>query len=231
MNKKFTSAAVVYGIIFVIWTVIFFAVPFPKIAASVIAYIFSVISIAASFGISYIAFKDTAELKSKVYGFPIFKIGAVYCGLQIIFTLIIAIIGIFVKVPVWITFVFSVVIMGLAAIGVISADNARDIVEAQDEEVKMATRTVKYFRLDIAAIVDLCKDAQLKKQLEKLSEQFKYSDPVSSESLEEIEERITFEIDELRHIVNSDVQKAAEKAAEISSLLADRNRRCKAEKY
>ncbi len=230
MNKKFTSAAIVCGIILFLWTVIFFAVPFPKYAASVVAYIFSAISIIAAFGITYIAFKDGTELKSKFYGFAIFKIGAIYSAAQILFTLLIAGIGFFARVPLWILAVVSIVFLGLAAIGVIAADNARDVVETQDEKVKAATRTVKYFRIDVASIVDSCKDSELKKRLEKLSDQFKYSDPVSNEKLEEIESRISFEIEALRGIVNTDTQKASQKADEIAQLLSERNRICKIEK-
>lgn len=230
MNKKVKSFIAVYAIVLVLWSVIFFVVPFEKNVPSVISYIFSVISIAAGLWITNYSFSMGENIKSKVYGFPVFRVGAVYAAAQIIFTLIIAVIGSFAAVPVWITVVVSIVFAGLAAIGVIAADNARDVITQQESEDKARQKNVKRFRLDMESIVDKCSDAELKKKLAKLSEEFKYSDPVSNDELAEIENRITDEIAVLDGLVCSDAAAASEKTDEIARMLADRNRRCKAMK-
>lgn len=228
MNKKGKSLIIVYAIILVVWSVIFWVVPFPKNAASVVAYIFSVLALVFGFGVTGYSFSKGDDIKSKVYGFPIFKLGVIYTAVQIIFTLIIAAIGFFVAVPAWIVWVVSIVFAGLAAIGVIAADSTRDIITEQEKTSEVQTKAIKYFRLDMGGIADRCKDAELKKSVEKFADELKYSDPVSSDELEEIEKKISDGIDKLSALVNDDTEAAQKQLDELDRLLSDRNRRCKA---
>ena len=228
MNKKGKTLIAVYGIILVIWSVLFWVIPFPKSAASVTAYIFSVVALVFGFGVTGYAFSKGDDIKSKVYGFPIFRLGVIYTAVQIIFTLIIAAIGFFAAVPAWIVWVVSIVFAGLAAIGVIAADSTRDIITEQEKSSEAQTKAIKYFRLDMGGIADRCTDAELKKSIEKFADELKYSDPVSSDELEEIEKNISDGIDKLSALVNEDTEAAKKQVDELTRLLSDRNRRCKA---
>ena len=230
-DKKTLSFLIVFAIIFVMYNVIFFAVPFPKTGAAWVEYVFSLLAIVGGAGITYYAFGKGGELKSKVYGFPIFRMGFIYAIVQLILGLVICIIGFFADVPVWIPLVVSVLILGLSAIGVIAADNTRDVIEEQEEQVARATKPMQTFRLDMQYIADSCKDETLKKKLNSLSEKFRYSDPVSCDELKEQEERLRTEVSELEALVNTDTEKAAELAEKIELHLADRNRRCKELKH
>lgn len=226
MNKKMTSLIAVYAIILVAFCILYLVIPFPKTGAYWIEFVFSIIAVCAGCGIGWYSLKNDG-LKSKVYGFPILNIGIAYMAVQLIFTVVIAIVGFFAVVPLWIPIAVSVLILALSAIGFIGADNARDIIEEQENRDEIATKSMKMFRLDIQYIVDLCEDTKLKTPLEKLAEQFKYSDPVSGDELYDIEENLQREVKNLAALVNSDKELAAKKISEITVLLADRNRRCK----
>lgn len=189
---------------------------------------FTLISIVGGLGITYYSFSKGVNLKSKIYGFPIFRVGAIYSIVQICSGILIYIIGIFVNVPVWISAAVSVILLAFAAIGVIAADNVRDVIEQQERDDTVKTKAMTYFRLDIQGIVDMCGDAELKKRLTNLNDTFKYSDPVSSEELSGIESEIKNEIEKLRSSINGDQSTAESIVSEIERLIADRNRRCKA---
>lgn len=227
MNKKNLSLIIVFAVSLVIVSVIYFAVPFLRLSASVIAYVFTVISVIAGYFITNYAFKKGSDVKSKVYGFPVFRIGYIYMAAQSIFALIIAAAEFAAPVANWISVVVSVIFICLAAIGVIATDNARDIITAQEEAFQAQTRKIKYFKLDMGSVVDKCKDAELRKSLEKFADELKYSDPVSSEELESIEKKIADGIETLSELVNKDNAAASDKLDELTSLLSDRNRRCK----
>lgn len=228
MNKKDLSLITVFAVSLAIVSVIYFAVPFPRLSASVIAYVFTVISVIAGYFITNYAFKKGSDVKSKVYGFPVFRIGYIYMAAQIIFTIIIAAAEFATPVANWISVVVSVIFICLAAIGVIAADNARDIITAQEDAFQAQTRKIKYFKLDMGSVVDKCKDSELRKSLEKFADELKYSDPVSSEELESIEKKIADGIETLSELLNKDNAAASDKVDELTSLLSDRNRRCKA---
>lgn len=228
MDKKQKSVIAVYVIIFIVFNILFWGVPFPKNTASIVVYVFSLISIIAALGITYIAFEKGSDVKSKVYGLPVFKMGIIYAAVQILFGIVICVIACFIEIPTWISVVLSVILAGLVAIGVIATDSTRDIIIVQDEMLAAQTRKVKYFKLDMDSVIDKCKDAELKKKLEKFAEELKYSDPVSSDELESIEKKIADGIGNLSELVNKDNAAANDNLEELTNLLSDRNRRCKA---
>lgn len=228
MDKKQKSVIAVYAIIFVIYNILFWVIPFPKCASAIVMYIFTLVSIAASLYITHIAFSKGEDVKSKFYGFPVFKLGVIYTVLQLIMGFVICIINFFATVPAWVAVVLSVLIAGFVAVGVITADNARDIIEEQEAETERVIEKVTYFRLDIESVVPMCADVELKKKLTAIAEDFRYSDPVSSDKLKKIEEEIENKLDELKKVVNTDTNAASEIADQLKLMLADRNRLCKA---
>ncbi|MBE6910979.1 MAG: hypothetical protein E7473_00465 [Ruminococcaceae bacterium] len=229
MKKNDTNVALIFGITLFIFALAFIIIPFPKNATSWISFSFVVVSMAAGFGIIKYAFSGEETLKSKFYGVPIAKIGIVYPCAQIIICVILSAIAAFVELPYWIPVLLSVVLLGAAAIGVIATSAVKVVLEEREAEEREVTKKVKLYNLDISYVVDVCKDMELKKDLTKLAEDFRYSDPVSSEATEEIEQRLTDELADLRTLVEANSkQEAMEEINKISILLSERNRICKA---
>lgn len=230
LSKQNISIIAVYAIALAVYLLMFFIIPFPKGTAAWLSFAFTIVSFIGGYGVTWLAFSKAEGAKMDLYGFPMFKIGAAYTGVQFVFGVVLCIVGCFTEISEWIIVLVSVIIIALCAVGVIATSHTRDeIIEAEQQAAK-ATMKMAEFRLDISTTVDSCTDAELKKQLEKLSEQFRYSDPVSCEELSEIEAKLKDETELLRSLVNTDISAAMEKANSISDLLADRNRRCMAYK-
>ena len=84
MKKNSSKGYVILGILFVLVSVIAFAVPLAKTAAFWISYAFTVIAFAAQIVIWKAALGRAESLKSKFLGFPVVHIGMVYLVVQII---------------------------------------------------------------------------------------------------------------------------------------------------
>lgn len=230
-NKKTKSVIAVYAIIAFVYILAFLIIPFRKNAASWISFAFTVISFPCGALIYNMAFGNGKALVSKVYGYPIFRIGVIYTITQIIFSIIVCVIATLLTVPYWIALLLSVIILAASAIGVIATENTRDIVEEIDQGTKRFIQTTKMFNLNIAAIVDLCSDITIKKELEKLSEQFRFSDPVSNSKTEPIESDILKELKFLEvSITKANTEEMLSEINKIQNLLSERNRICKVEK-
>lgn len=77
----------------------------------------------------------------------------------------------------------------------------------------------------------MCTEPSVKKELEKLAESFRFSDPVSSDATEEIENTIMEKLENLKiSISSSDSDENIAKITELKNLLAERNRICKVSK-
>jgi signal transduction histidine kinase len=230
-SKFLKSAFAVYMIVLAVYVIGFFAVPMRKPAACWIAFAFTVIAIIGSWLVFNYAFNAKETIVSKIYGYPIFKVGAVYAAAQTAASIIIFVIASFTTVPYWAALVLSVIMMGAAAIGIIITDSTRDLVEQIDETTKIETENVAHFQISIAGIIDCCEDSALKSELQRLDEAFSYSDPVSNQHTKEIEGKICNLLDTLKNCVeNNNAAEAMAYIKKISNALAERNRICKATK-
>ena len=151
--------------------------------------------------------------------------GAIYLIAQMVLSLVFMALGN--KVPVWLPVVIYVVMLGAAALGFIAVDVARDEVVRQDVKVKKDVSIMRDLQATINALVGQCDAAELKK----FAESLRYSDPVSSEALLDVEAELTVCVNQIQQAVtdkNAEEIAAACQKAEI--VLAKRNLLCKQSK-
>ena len=87
LTNNTKKGAVALVIVFVIFCVIAFAVPFAKNGVFWTGFIFGLIAILAQAPIWMIAFKGAESARSKFYGIPIARIGTIYLIVQLILSL------------------------------------------------------------------------------------------------------------------------------------------------
>lgn len=194
MKKDSVKGYALIGIIFILITVVSLAIPTSKSAAFWIAYIFTVVALAAQI----VLWKRTfghKELKSKFLGFPIIHIGIVYLVVQI------AVLFVFVfaeKLPTWSALVICTAIVAIAAIFMIAADVGRTEIERVEQKVQGKVFYIKNLQVDIEILASAEKDTKTKEQLEQLAEKIRFSDPMSNEQLAPLEERIAIAVESLK---------------------------------
>ena len=216
-------------IIFVVFSVIAFAVPFPKGGVFWVTYIFSVISVAVQPFVIKHAFDGENNINSKLYGFPIARIAVVYCIAQTVLSLAFMALGKW--VPIWVVIVFDVLLLGAAAIGFIGADAMRDEIVRQDKKLVKNTKYMKNLESKVNVLAGKCDDEEVRKAVVQLAENIRYSDMVSNQALEDIENELINIITELEGaVVNGDKQASLTLAVKAESTLQERNRLCKLNK-
>ena len=229
LNEKEKKGVLVLALLFVVYTLIVLAVPFAKGGMFWLTYLFT----AAAFGVQAYVFKLSFEkeagAKSKFYGFPIARVGVLYLAVQIVLGLVFMALA--AVAPVWLALVLYLALLVAAAVGVIATDSIRDEVERQDTQLKKDVATMRAMQSKAAALPARCEDATAKACLEKLAEEFRYSDPVSAPALADLETDMAATMEELSAAV-TDGDNAAVLALckKISATLAERNRLCKLNK-
>ena len=134
-------------------------------------------------------------------------------------------------VPAWIPVILFAVLLGVAAVGFISADAMRDEVERQDVVHKADVGTMRALQSKAVFVASQCEDADTKKALNAFAEALRFSDPVSSAATADIEENLTGLVEELGSaVLDKDFTAAQALCTKASTLLADRNRMCKLNK-
>ena len=136
-NKK---AAPRFAIVF---TAVAFLIPFPKGGTFWIAYIAEIISFALQVPFFKTAFDGKEELKSKVLGFPIFRVGYIYLGTQTALSLAFFALGFVPGFPVWLTAVVCLIVLAGGLVCGISADIAHEEVTKMETVMKPDTGFMK----------------------------------------------------------------------------------------
>ena len=219
MKKNSTKGYVILGILFALISIIAFAVPTTKTATFWIAYVFTAAAFAAQIIIWNKALGKEAALKSKFLGVPVVHIGIVYAIIQ---TVAFAVFLFVPTLPIWSAIVVCSVISGISAACMISADAGRNESERVEAKVQKKVFYVRELQADVELLADNESDAAIKTALTQLAEKIRFSDPMSSEQLADLEKQISTKVAELKTAPNK-----AEIITELNSLLDERNKKCK----
>ena len=229
MNKNAIRWWVVLGVVLVVYNVLAFALPFPKTAVFAVSYLFTMIAILAQIYVIRTAFYRGEGVKSKFYGFPIAKLGVIYLAVQLIAGLVFMALGLI--VPVWLSLALYVVLLGVAAAGFVAADAARDEVVRQEVKLEKDVSRMREFQAKGRALVTLNQIPEAARPLEKLAEDLRFSDPVSSEALTEIEDQLAECLAQLQEAVSAQkTEQILSVCREAERILAERNQLCKLSK-
>lgn len=233
MNKKTLRYILIVCIMLLIYNVLVWVIPFPKkdITTFVISYVASLFAIIAQPIIYGITIKENDILKSKIYGWPIVRVGYIYCIIQLLISVVIYVIGAFLTIPCWIPIVLCVVLFGLSFIGMIITDTYKNEIKKIEECAPETKKFVLDLRLDVEMLSRKNTNEPLHSKLMSFAELVKYSDPVSCDALNEIEDEINRKYIEIKELIRENKEiEAINKLNEIYLLMEERNQRCKSTK-
>lgn len=221
MQKNKAQGYLALAIAFALVSVIVFVVPTEKTSIFWIAYTFTIISFAAQPIIWKAAWGRSETLKSKFLGLPIIRVGFIYLVIQTIAFAVF--VGTASLAPAWLTVVICCLILGVSAVCLIATDAGRDEVERVDQRIHQKVSKLKMLQIDVELLAKAETDPETKTSLTKLAERIRYSDPLSDDSLDELEGTISSKIHELKtSTARGDL------ISEIGILLSERNAKCKA---
>lgn len=226
-NVKHRNAILV--ITAIIYSVVAFMIPMVKGFIFWISYIFTMLAILIQLYVIHRAFDAEESYRSKFYGIPIARVGLGYFMTQIIFGLLFMFLSR--VIPAWIPITVYVIILGIAAIGLVTTDMVRNEVQRQDIKTKGEIANIRVLQSRLSIIIAQVQDDALRKELKKFADELRYSDPVSSEILEKVENDLISHIDELQKaVLGGDYAYASAICQNAFVILAKRNELCKMNK-
>lgn len=225
MNKNMLRGCAVLAILLVAYLLVIFLIPFAHTAVFWVSFVFTLIAFGVVAAACWLAFVRKPDAKSRFYGFPIARIGVIYGAAQLVCGLAFMALGKW--VPVWAAVLVYALGLGAAAIGLIAADTVAEEIQAQDVRLKVNVSFMRDLQSKVNRMAAQCELAELRQ----LSEDIRYSDPVSSDALAEIERDLAAAVDDLQAaVVEGDWQAARTLCRNASALLTERNRLCKLNK-
>ena len=229
MSKNLTRFYISLGIIFAVFSVIAFVLPFERNSVFWIAYLFGILSIGVQAYIMPHSFQQGSSVRSKFYGFPIARVGALYVAAQLLLSLLFMALA--KSSSEWvrrIEIILFVVTFGATAVGVLSTDAIREEVERQDVKLKKDVTRMRTLQSKAVSLRDQCEDAAAKSALGKLADALRFSDPVSSDATVALEDDLASYADELQSaLTEGDYANVTALCTRIMPVLTERNQLCK----
>lgn len=219
MKKNSFAPYLALGITFALFNVLAFVIPTEKTATFWIAYVFSVIAFLVQIPIWKTGFANKETLKSKFLGFPLISVGVTYLIIQLVaFALFMAL----PSIPKWIAIIVCAIILCFSALCLIAGNAGAEEINRIDAKQKTKRFYIDSLRVEVEMLINAEKDASTKMMLKKLAEKIRFSDPMSNDSLYDIEGEIDTKVKNLKNA--TDKKPLIE---EIELLLVERNQKCK----
>lgn len=191
------------------------------------SWIFMIIAFAAVTVSAMLLGKKGLILRDWLFGFPIVKHSAIFIIVEFCASTLCIIFEQHLK---W-GWVFAGQFLFLCVYGIcaVSCFISKETIEEINQNTSNKTRVIKLLRVDVEMLIQKCDDDETKTLFRKLAEAIRYSDPVSSESLGDLEEELARTVSECDIAVSEkNYPLAKELCAKAMLQLDQRNKKCKA---
>lgn len=225
MKKDMLRAILVAAVVFAVYNLVAFVVPFAHTAAFWVSYVFTLLAFPVVAASIYIAFLKNPDAKSRFYGFPIARIGVIYgIGQLAVSLLVMALAAI---IPWWLPMLVYAIGFGAAVIGLVGAEAVVDEIRELDTKLKKDVSLMRALQSKVSQLAAQTDDPAILA----LAEEFRYSDPVSSNAIADAEADLAAAVDQLQAAyIDGDNEVLPQLCRKTSALLSERNRLCKLNK-
>lgn len=189
-----------------------------------IGYVFISLAFIGQLVCAYLALRED-DVKKLFYNIPLVTIS--YTGLILSFIcgglcMLIS------TLPYWLGVILCAAVLAFTAIAVIKAAAAAELVSETDEKLKVSTAFMKTLIAEAAGIAAKAQTEESKSACKKVYEALRYSDPMSSEELADIENEIAKKLREIKTAVEAENgESLSELTEQALMLIKERNDRCK----
>ena len=223
MKKNFKYYAIIWAVMFVLFNALTFIVTANTIGLdnATASFWFSYALIVITFVGQLVCAKEAfnGDVKKLFYNMPLLSVS--YTGL--IATVVIGLLCMLVNaIPSWIGACICLIVLAAVIIASIKAKAAADIIQNRDKQIKQKTSFIKNLTVEAETLMNTAKTEEEKKELKKLYEAVKYSDPMSCCELDDIEEQIQTAFRSLKNDCSQ------EKIQNLIGLISVRASKCKA---
>ncbi|MDE6724348.1 MAG: hypothetical protein K2J79_01975 [Ruminiclostridium sp.] len=221
-NKNTIMIGLIYVILLGVFNLLVFTIFKNHSNVFWLSYGFMTLAFAVQIVSMFLAFK-TADVETAFFGIPLASFSVYYLCAEIVVG---ALFMIFQQASFTLALVIQVIVLAAFLIVAIISLMARDTVQEIGNNVKEKVADLRMVLVDVEMMRDRCSDPELKEKLRKLSETIKYSDPMSNEAVEGVEQRIRRQVSALgAYLDDNQIDEAAQACKELELLYAERNKK------
>ena len=228
-NNKTKMLLAIIAVVFIVFNIVFFLIADAADfnATTIISWVFMILGFASFLTFAWLS-KSKEGIPDNVFlRFTLFGHCTIYLIVDFVLAAFFMILGTFVDVSnVW-SISIQLIVLGVHIVIALCCLLTKTVVEDLGKEVKQKTSRMKGLRVDSEMLVEYCTDAAAKNVFSKFAEAVRYSDPMTCDELEEIEndlKQIIYDMKEL--LLSGQIEDAQAKCKKAENILKERNRKC-----
>lgn len=131
----------------------------------------------------------------------------------------------------WAAIIAATIILAISVIISLIVKTTGDTVGDIDDKIKKQTSFIKGITLDAEMLMTSAGNDEIKAEIKKVYEAFRFSDPMSSDELNDVEDRIQNQFNLLQEVVIAEkTDRVSQISKDLLSLIDYRNKKCKISK-
>jgi len=220
--KNLILTSIIYAIVIGVYNLLVFVIFKEFSSVFWMSYAFSMLAFGVQYTSMLLSFRKS-DVETVFFGLPLASFSVFYLIAQICVGFIFMI---FQKIGTTIPLVIQVLVLAIFAVIAIIAIMARDTVQEIGETIKTKIVEHKSKNVDVDVLLATCEDAALKSKLRKISETIKYADPMTTDVIADVEQRIGQKLSELRiYCENGETDEAVKTCSALELLYVERNKK------
>lgn len=165
----------------------------------------------------------TTDVETAFFGIPLASFSVFYLIAELVIGVLFMI---FRQASPVLALVVQLIVLAVFVIIAILSLLARDTVKEMGDNVREKISDLKEVLVDVEMMEEACSDPELKEKLRRLTETIRYSDPISNEAVESVEQRIRRKVSELRvYLDEGQLPEAAQACRDLEMLYVERNKK------
>lgn len=219
--KNYTIAAIIYVAVFAIYNLLIFLIFRNLNNIFWISYGFMTASLIANVAVVLLVSKN-ADVEAAFFGIPLLSFSVFHVLAELFASTILMIFKEHVSVQLTITIqaILLLILIIFSAVAILSRDTVQNI----NDNVKEKVFNLKSLAIDVQLLEDDCIDKELKEQLHKVREAINYSDPMTNDSISQIDEMIKGKVGELKYYCqDNNKNEALQICFKLLALIKERN--------
>ena len=226
MKRARNTFLIIWAICFALYNVIVFVVTNENYGTESfwIGYALITASLVGNLVCSFIALntKSNAKVFYKIPLIAISIVGIVASTIAGAFVMTVP------DIETWVGVIVSFAILAIVAIVILGAKSTADIIGEIDDIVRTETSFIRGITLDAELLMSSAGNDEIKAEIKKVYEAFRFSDPMSSDALNDIEDRIQNQFNLLQEVViTENTEKVSQVSKDLLNLIDYRNKKCK----
>ncbi len=220
-KKYIIMIGIVFAAVFAIYNIITLLIFKEKNDVFWLSYVFVCVGFAANILVSYLTFKKS-DAEAIFMNIPLMSFSVFYF-LAELFASFIFMLFRFVVSPTLAVVVQSIMLLIYIIFAVLALIN-KGVIDDINRDIQTKVRTIKNLSIQVKLMEDQCLDPELKRELHKVQEGIRFSDPMTTDVIEDIDDMIHSKVKELKYLCsNNDKNGAIQVCYQLSSYISERN--------